>query len=173
MPRSPSDTAARIAQGVEHKQAGNALYSQKDYKGALREYYYAVLHLSGLDSSALSGVAPRPEVASTDLREGQRHLSQVRSNMAACFLALARYDRAAEVCDQALAGDATNAKAIFRKAQALRLRGDVYAARDWLARPAHAKYLDDADFLAEKARIDTQIRTRERSSATQWRGFLT
>ena len=38
-------------------------------------------HLSGLDSSALSGVAPRPEVASTDLREGQRHLSQVRSNV--------------------------------------------------------------------------------------------
>ncbi|WFD19042.1 hypothetical protein MCAP1_001257 [Malassezia caprae] len=173
MARSQRDTQARIAQGIEHKQAGNALYGKKDYSGALREYYYAVLHLSGLDTGALPSVAVQPAAESADLRDSQRHLSQVRSNMAACFLALARYDRAVEVCDQALAGDAANAKAIFRKAQALRLRGDMYAARDWLARPAHASYLDDAEFRAEQARIDTQIRTRERTSASRWRGFLT
>lgn len=39
--------------------------------------------------------------------------SVLLTQMAACFLALARYDRAIEVCDQALASDPTNAKAMY------------------------------------------------------------
>ncbi|WFD25954.1 hypothetical protein MNAN1_000927 [Malassezia nana] len=172
---STDTLAERMAQGMAHKEAGNALYQQRDYTGALRSYYYAVLHLSGLDTSAVPGLGPASsprKPAAQASREDQRQLSQVRSNMAACFLAMERFDRAIEVCDQALASDATNAKAIFRKSQALRRRGDVYAARDWLARPAHATLLPSADFQAEQARIDALIRERERSSAARWRGFL-
>jgi len=41
-------------------------------------------YLSGLDAGALAGLAAQPAAESADLRDSQRHLSQVRSNVRIC-----------------------------------------------------------------------------------------
>lgn len=92
--------------------------------------------------------------------------------MAACYLSLGRYDRAADAADRALSLDHTNQKAIFRKAQALRLRGDIHAAQAYLATPAARAHADHPDFVAEATRVSTAIRMREQRSAAALRGFL-
>lgn len=196
------DAHDKIQQGVAYKRAGNEAFAQQDYRSALHAYHHAVLvrdaltqYLAGLDQTpaaelagAASSAAPACSPASTDgVRADRRELSQVRSNvrqpltqMAACHLHLARYARAAESCDQALALDAGNAKAMYvwseltsyRKAQALERGGDVYAARSWLASEAAQAFAHDAAFVAERRRIDSAIEARERTSAAALRGFL-
>jgi len=99
--------------------------------------------------------------------------SHTHAQMAACYLAQERYDRAVQVCDQALASDPSNAKAIFRKAQALRRQGALYQARDWLDAESVRPYTHNADFDAERARIASSIAARERASHARLRGFLT
>lgn len=99
--------------------------------------------------------------------------SLTHAQMAACYLAQERYDRAVQVCDQALASDPANAKAIFRKAQALRRQGALYQARDWLDAEGVRAYTHSPDFDAERARIASSIAARERASHARLRGFLT
>lgn len=77
------------------------------------------------------------------------------------------------MCDQALVSDPANAKAIFRKAQALRRQGALYQARDWLDAESVQPYTRNPDFDAERARIASSIATRERASHSRLRGFLT
>lgn len=164
------DSARKVEIGVAHKDSGNALFVRGDYTGALREYHLAVLHLSGLDRRAVDalagGGAPSAEPA------GSAQLALVRANMAACYLRVARYDRAVQSAEQALALEPTNQKAIFRKAQALRLQGELHAAREFLTQPHARAYAEHPDFVAEATRISTEIRAREQKSAAALRGFL-
>ncbi|WFC95196.1 hypothetical protein MBRA1_001843 [Malassezia brasiliensis] len=170
------DAPEKIAQGVAYKKQGNEAFVARDFAGALRAYHHAVLYLAGLDQSPTAGILPEQASASDPgaqgIREDKRELSQVRSNMAACYLQLARYDRAVESCDQAIALDSQNAKAIYRKAQALARRGDLHAAQDWLASEPAKPYAQDPAFLAEARTIAAQIEARERKSAQALRGFL-
>ncbi|KAI3620328.1 hypothetical protein CBS9595_002295 [Malassezia furfur] len=170
------DAPEKIAQGVAYKQQGNEAFVARDFAGALHAYHHAVLYLAGLDQSPAAGVLPQQaahnDAMDQSVREDKRELSQVRSNMAACYLQLARYDRAVESCDQAIALDTHNAKAIYRKAQALARRGDLHAAQDWLASEPAKPYANDPAFRAEARAIAAQIEARERKSAQALRGFL-
>ncbi|EDP43158.1 hypothetical protein MGL_2754 [Malassezia globosa CBS 7966] len=165
-----NDTAHKIQQGISYKQEGNAAFLQRDYVGALRSYHYATLYLAGLDEQVLQQFGGSSR--GYDVREDQKQLSQVRSNMAACYLAQERFARAVHACDQALVSDPSNAKAIFRKAQALRRQGAIYQAKDWLESDAVCEYVKGPDFDAEKSRIAVSISERERKSHAKWRGFL-
>ena len=78
--------------------------------------------------------------------------SLTHAQMAACYLAQERYDRAVQVCDQALASDPSNAKAIFRKAQALRRQGALYQARDWLDAEGVRAYTHSPDLRNPRRR---------------------
>ena len=99
--------------------------------------------------------------------------SLTHAQMAACYLAQERYDRAVQVCEQALGSDPGDGQAIFRKAQALRRQGALYQARDWLDAEGVRAYTHSPDFDAERARIAASIAARERASHARLRGFLT
>ncbi|WFD47632.1 hypothetical protein GLX27_002284 [Malassezia furfur] len=187
MPQAPGlapDAPEKIARGVAYKQQGNEAFVARNFTGALRAYHHAVLvrgrsltqYLAGLDQSPTAGVLPHEstpsEAPGDSVREDKRELSQVRSNMAACYLQLGRHDRAVESCNQAITLDAHNAKAIYRKAQALARRGDLHAAQAWLASEPAQPYANDPAFVAEARMIATQIEARERKSAQALRGFL-
>ena len=92
--------------------------------------------------------------------------------MAACYLRVGRYDRAVQSAEPALAIEPTSPTAIFRKAQALRLQGELHAAREFLAQPPARAYAEHPDFVAEATRVATEIRAREQKSAAALRGFL-
>lgn len=79
---------------------------------------------SGASDGAAAAASDRPVApassAARGVREDRRELSQVRANvrlaltqMAACYLHLGRYDRALESCEQAMALDAHNVKAMY------------------------------------------------------------
>ncbi|KAI3628499.1 hypothetical protein CBS14141_000202 [Malassezia furfur] len=164
MPQAPGlapDAPEKIARGVAYKQQGNEAFVARNFTGALRAYHHAVLYLAGLDQSPTAGVLPHEstpsEAPGDSVREDKRELSQVRSNMAACYLQLGRHDRAVES---------------YRKAQALARRGDLHAAQAWLASEPAQPYANDPAFVAEARMIATQIEARERKSAQALRGFL-
>ena len=82
-------------------------------------------YLAGLDEQVLQQFGGSSRAS--DVREDQKQLSQVRSNvrislviltffslqMAACYLAQERFVRAVHACDQALVSDPSNAKAMY------------------------------------------------------------
>ncbi|WFD34093.1 hypothetical protein MCUN1_000925 [Malassezia cuniculi] len=164
------DTTRKVEIGTEFKDKGNAAFVKGDYTGALREYYHAVLYLSGLDRQAVEGLGGAQPAEKN--HEADKQLGLVRSNMAACYLQQGRYDRAVDAAEKALKIDESNQKAIFRKAQALRLRGDLHAAQDFLKSDTARPFADHPDFIAEAARVAAAIRSREQKSAAALRGFL-
>ncbi|KAJ1668590.1 hypothetical protein IW140_002658 [Coemansia sp. RSA 1813] len=105
---------AKHEQGLKHKEAGN-----QHFKAALKQYHFALLHLRGLDASAMSVATPKdPEtMKEEDVTEQEKELSAISSNMAACHMRLQRYDRVVTYSEQALKHNPFNIKAKFRLAQ--------------------------------------------------------
>ncbi|WFD38487.1 uncharacterized protein MJAP1_001440 [Malassezia japonica] len=158
------DAAEKIEQGISYKKVGNEAFLKKDY------------YLAGLDQTPATGLSAQARPAAQSqgggVRTDHRELSQVRSNMAACYLQLGRYHRAVEACNQALALDARNVKAIFRKAQALRKGVSVFAAHTWLESDTARPFLNDPAFQKELEVIQGVVREHEKKSAAAMRGFL-
>ena len=104
-------------------------------------------------------------------------LSLVYSNMAACYLKQGRYDRALEAAEKSVRADSRNVKAKFRRAQALRLSNNLYAARDYLQSTLAGmttKRTADArpSFEAELNKVQAQIEAKEAHARSKWIGFL-
>lgn len=130
-----------------------------------------------------------------DVREDQKQLSQVRSNVRISLVILTFFlSRWQPVTLHKSDSLVLSMRAIkhwylirpmqkpctlpyllcpsFRKAQALRRQGAVYQAKDWLESDAVREYAKGPDFDAEKSRIAVSISERERKSHAKWRGFL-
>lgn len=200
-PSAQKDAAAKLHTGLEHKSAGNAAFTRGDIKSALCSYHHAVLYLSGLESRSIlglvgenSGREGKPEDLSSDEEDdagpaqsaqvgvqSEKELSLVYSNMAACYLKQKNYKRAVEAAEKSLKCDSSNVKAKYRKAQAMRLAGDVYAAQKFLGESIEGlkkskkgkgkeEVLDS--FEAESKVIERLIEQKEAMAKNRWKGFL-
>ncbi|KAF6767473.1 Tetratricopeptide repeat [Kalmanozyma brasiliensis GHG001] len=184
--------AGKLRTGLAHKSAGNAAFTAGDIPSALSSYHHAVLYLSGLQNRSIlglmgenSGRHGQPDDLSSDEEEGEtpaaqseKELSMVYSNMAACFLKQEKYERAIQTAEKALKCDSGNAKAKYRKAQAMRLGGDVYAAQRVLREAVEGMKGEKGkeevvkSFEAELALVDKAISQREGMARNKWKGFL-
>ncbi|KAJ1892693.1 hypothetical protein LPJ66_006190 [Kickxella alabastrina] len=126
-----TDVEAKRVQGLKHKDAGNDFFKGSDFTGALREYYYALLHLRGLNSNVMD--LSRPTDPNTLEESGvtslDKDLSVINSNMAACHLRLERIPRVIECAQAALKANPFNTKAKFRLAQGYVREGSLEKAR--------------------------------------------
>ncbi|KAJ1800297.1 hypothetical protein LPJ59_001197 [Coemansia sp. RSA 2399] len=123
---APSNKEKR-EQGLKYKEAGNQHFKADEfekgkYQGlgvSLKQYHFALLHLRGLGSSAMSVATPKdPDaIKEEDVTEHDKELSAISSNMAACHMRLQRYDRVVTYSTQALKSNPFNIKAKFRLAQ--------------------------------------------------------
>ncbi|SPO25458.1 uncharacterized protein UTRI_03122_B [Ustilago trichophora] len=190
-----AERQAKLRTALEHKSRGNTSFTQGDIKSALSSYHHAVLYLSGLEQRSIlglvgenSGKDGRPEDLSSDDEsesehkegEGEKQLSIVYSNMAACYLKQNNYPRAIETADKSLKCDSRNVKAKFRKVQALRLSGDVYKAKAVLedtiegmkARKGKKEKEAVDDFERELKAVQKTIEAKEAAGRNKWKGFL-
>jgi tetratricopeptide (TPR) repeat protein len=81
----------------------------------------AILYLKGLDNSGMElslGKTSKP--LDPELKEKiSKLMVSTWSNMAACYLKLEQFEKTVEICDKVIKQDSKNAKAHFRKGQAL------------------------------------------------------
>lgn len=160
-----------------------------DISAALSSYHHAVLYLSGLQTRSILGLVgesttdSKPEDLDSDSDDGtasaptsEVELSQVYSNMAACYLKQGRWDRALDAADKGLRADSRNVKAKFRRAQALRGQNNLYAARDYLQLTLDSLGNKRADartgFEAELNKVQAEIGIKEAKARNKWVGFL-
>ncbi|KAJ1026692.1 hypothetical protein NDA16_002290 [Ustilago loliicola] len=204
---SSATTAAASRQdkfrtGLEHKSRGNQAFLSNDIKAALQSYHLAVLYLSGLENRSIlglvgenSGTDGKPEDLSSDEQgeqdeqpapltspeAGEKQLSAVYSNMAACYLKQNNFPRAIETAEKSLKCDSKNLKAKYRKAQALRLGGDVYKAKSYLqdtiaglkTKKSGTKQSEAIEsFETELKAVEKLIRDKEGMARNKWKGFL-
>ncbi|CBQ73190.1 conserved hypothetical protein [Sporisorium reilianum SRZ2] len=184
-------TADKLRTALEHKARGNAAFTQNDMQTALAAYHHAVLYLSGLETRSIlglvgenSGREGKPEDLSSDEddaegAESEKHLSTVYSNMAACYLKQRNYTRTVEVADKSIRCDSRNVKAKYRKAQALRLAGELYAAQqfgsdtlDALRSKRTGSAAEVESFERELKAVQSAIRAKEVRGREKWKGFL-
>ncbi|ETS64651.1 hypothetical protein PaG_00592 [Moesziomyces aphidis] len=188
-PGTASSHDSKLATGLSHKAAGNASFVSGDISAALSSYHHAVLYLSGLQTRSILGLVgesttdSKPEDLDSDSDDGtasaptsEVELSQVYSNMAACYLKQGRWDRALDAADKGLRADSRNVKAKFRRAQALRGQNNLYAARDYLQLTLDSLGNKRADakvgFQAELNKVQAEIGIKEAKARNKWVGFL-
>ncbi len=180
---------SKLATGLSHKAAGNASFVSSDIPAALSSYHHAILYLSGLQTRSILGLVgesttdSRPEDLDSDSDSdtasaptSEVELSQVYSNMAACYIKQGRWDRALDAADKSLRADSRNVKAKFRRAQALRGQNNLYAARDYLQLTLDSLGKKRADarvgFEAELKKVQAEIEAKEAKARNKWVGFL-
>ncbi|XP_070552723.1 peptidyl-prolyl cis-trans isomerase D-like isoform X2 [Ptychodera flava] len=106
------------------KQIGNQQFKQENYQKAIEKYEKAIRYLEELE-----------ETGSNDLSkdEAKQLLSPIYNNIAACCIKLRKFTEALNNAEKALDVDLRNAKAHFRKAQALTGLNDFEEALKMLA----------------------------------------
>lgn len=115
-----------MATAARSKEAGNDCYRAGDMAGAIGHYTEVVTALSPVVSAG-DGVEATGAAA-----EARTMLATALSNRAQCLLKEGRHADAAADCTSCLVLDATNVKALYRRAQALERIGQAKAAlRDY------------------------------------------
>ncbi|XP_067663824.1 peptidyl-prolyl cis-trans isomerase D-like [Haliotis asinina] len=96
---------------LDIKKIGNTLFKEQKFAKAKRKYRKALRYLH-----TMSNQMSLPEQEEEDI--GRTHILPFFLNLAACNLKLSEYEEAFENCHEVLEKEPTNAKALFRRAQA-------------------------------------------------------
>lgn len=139
---------AKCVSYVETKKLeANSLFARKEYARAQRRYEQGAecLEMIRMSDSSLSA---------QEMKEIKTTMAVLKSNAAACALNLGDFSACVAACDAALDLDAANAKAMFRKAQALENLGAVERAHDVLR--------ECVELSGDRAIREALVRTREK-----------
>lgn len=126
-----------LQQAKACKEAGNALYNEEKIKPAIRKYHEALLHLKACQARCTMLEFGPKTTAGMD-KPTQEEVDKVQaaclSNLAACLLKLPTcdYSRVVTYCNNALAIQPNNSKAVFRKGVAHYRMGNYSIARQYL-----------------------------------------
>jgi len=140
----------KLEKSLAFKDEGNNFYKAKEYKKAMRKYHNAILYLKGIDND-LHGTPAFLQSASVDPNSEKKITEEmeqecikanisVYNNLAACILATVKdnstsnaekeHEKVVKYTDIVLELDEENDKALYRKAQALKLLRDFSGARE-------------------------------------------
>ncbi|RUP47885.1 hypothetical protein BC936DRAFT_145210 [Jimgerdemannia flammicorona] len=145
----------KLQKGKDLKDQGNEAFKNGKVKDALRSYHEAVLWLAGIDTAVTSALKGESTVETNPSKlEAKKVLGVCYSNMAACLLkeGETKFPRVIEYCNKAIAIDADNKKARFRRAQAYIGENNVDKAREDLELLAKSDP-DDAAVKREMKRV--------------------
>ena len=154
-PAAPVDTSLiqeKLEKSLAFKDEGNNLYKAKEYKKAMRKYHNAILYLKGINNDLHgSSVDPNSEKKITEEMEQEciKASISVYNNLAACILATVKenstsnaekeHEKVVQYTDIVLELDEENDKALYRKAQALKLLRDISGAQETFEKLKSAK----------------------------------
>ncbi|XP_022320725.2 peptidyl-prolyl cis-trans isomerase D-like [Crassostrea virginica] len=109
---SNTDNKDKVLEMVKSiKDYGNALFKEQKFQPAKKKYKKALRYLNEVDDKMDLSEDSSKEIEVTCL-------IPVCSNLAACHLKLEEYQQAIEQCNEVLAANNKNVKALFRKGQA-------------------------------------------------------
>ena len=150
----PTSVRGKVAAAAELKASGTALLERGEVAKAVVKYRTVFAYVDGLVQPGDSMTQYSAEVlSSAEAAEVSALKNSVYLNLALCYLKLGKAAKVVEVCDKALALDAAQAKACFRKGSAL----------------ISLKRFDEAkSSLLEAARLAPQDRA-VRSELERWR----
>ncbi|KAI8911570.1 hypothetical protein EDD86DRAFT_176418, partial [Gorgonomyces haynaldii] len=93
---------------------------------ALGHYHNAVLHFTGLDQSSMNGMGGNAVALDASVKDSiQKELIATWSNMTACYLKQAKFEKVLQTASKILDKDPKHIKAIFRKGEALYMLGNL------------------------------------------------
>lgn len=138
-----TSVVSNIHKAVRCKEQGNQSYGQGDLKAAMKYWHEGLLHVAGINSFAsMYGAKSTP----AQNEKAQELTNAFRSNLAACYLKEAKWEKAIYMCTKVLDVDSKNLKARYRRSLAyLREKNTILAAAD-------------LDFALEQAPNDVSIR---------------
>ncbi|KAK8812365.1 hypothetical protein WA158_007599 [Blastocystis sp. Blastoise] len=98
-------TAARLQKVERNKKEGNDLFKDKNYAHAANRYVQALTHCGKFF-----------DLNEEDKKTVQDYRLSLYLNLAQCYIKLEKYDKAIDNCNYAIAIDANNVKALYRRA---------------------------------------------------------
>jgi tetratricopeptide (TPR) repeat protein len=172
----PTTIEGKIAAAEALKTDGNAAFQSEDWKLAIKKYSQVFAFINGLDSEGqglqeYSRSLQRDQPRSEQLVLLRSLKVATSSNLAAAFLKVQKYDRALEYANAAIAVDATNIKAMFRRGLALMELGRLDDAKKQIKQVVVA---DASNVAARKVYADISERMaqqREREKQIMSSGF--
>jgi hypothetical protein len=141
-PSLPRTNDERLAAAESLKKSGAASFKTIQYEGASRHFFDGLRLLADCDATGETGQRVRDLQLSLLL------------NLAICWLKLEKWTQAVETCTDALKIDATNSKALFRRATALEQLGELDKA---LVDAKAATPTDDPAIEALVRRLEAQL----------------
>ncbi|KAM6504333.1 hypothetical protein JOM56_001276 [Amanita muscaria] len=169
-----SDISRKISEAKQRKETGDQAFKAGNVKAALLSYHQAVFFLVGLDRAAVTSIgAPQLDPAEQkEKAEIDDTISKIYSNMSACHIKQGNWQRAIETADKALAKNAKNYKAMFRKGKALGEQGFFEKAEKILEQLKSESADDTAAVDVELSRLRVIDSAREKASMQKMKGFL-
>nr|GAT50759.1 TPR-like protein [Mycena chlorophos] len=174
-------SADKLQAGREKKDAADEAFKQGKLTEALMGYHSALMLLNGLNKDALgmAAGADRPAApASPDAPKEKTEIDilveKIYANQSACHIKNGNWKRAQECAEKALAKDANNFKAMYRKGKALAEQGYIERAIRVLEE-LKTKSDNDKDRAAaesELVRLRAQEKEKERANNKKLKGFL-
>ncbi|XP_061189239.1 peptidyl-prolyl cis-trans isomerase D-like [Saccostrea echinata] len=147
---SNSENKDKVLEMVKSiKDSGNALFKEQKYQLAKRKYKKALRYLNEVDNNMDLSDEENKDIETS-------YLIPVSLNLAACHLKLEEYDQAIEQCNEVLAANDKNVKALFRKGQAESARKNFDVAVACLSEAAKLEP-SDKGIQRELARVQKVI----------------
>jgi len=183
-PELQSQTAMKLTTAKQKKDTADQAFKEGNVKSALMSYHESLMYLLGLDKNALQSIGmasptpAQPASGSSDKTEQKEKtevddmVERIYANMSACHMKNGNWKRAAETADKALAKNANNYKAIFRKGKALGEQGFSEKAVGILEEVKEKNPTDAGIVDSELARLRAIDNERERANKQKLKGFL-
>ncbi|KAG2205996.1 hypothetical protein INT47_005314 [Mucor saturninus] len=150
-------------QGVKLRLAGNEAFKKQDYKGALTNYYNALLYLKAVGGQKLKD---QYKVS------GDEQLVMIYNNMSAVFAKQERWDRVLFYAKKANELDSQNTKSKFRMGQAYLQLEDIEKAKE-LLEEVLALNPEDALVKKELQKVSIAIRQMDDKEKLIYRAMMT
>jgi FKBP-type peptidyl-prolyl cis-trans isomerase 2 len=152
--------ADKTAQGLRRKDAGNEYFKTQNWVASEKKYRRALEFLEN-----------DYELNEEEKADATKVAVIVHSNLAQVYINMKRFTDATSQCNAALTKDASNVKALFRRAKALRAQDEW---KDAIADLTMLLELDpnNADAAQELASVKAQVRAFEQKEKSKYAGLF-
>lgn len=155
---------SRLAAAESHKQQGNTFFSSNDYEKAEKSYHTGLYHLN------FDPLSYNFELLDKHREAVQQIKIPTCLNLAAVRIKLKKYATVVDLCNEVLKEQSNNAKALYRKAQALYGMNNFESALDPVEKAL--KVADDPAVKNLKIKILKALRIENEKFKKMWRGKL-
>ena len=155
----------RVEKAVELRESGNARFLKEDFVKALADFELGLFHVDFDELSYNFELMDKHREQIDQIR------TPLRLNAAACLLKLKKPKRVIDYCDKVLEQEKTNVKALYRRAKAHEMSGNLDAALKDLQDAKKVAPSDD-EVSRELAKTLVRVKDAQRRADAVWMGKI-